>query len=130
MNQLIYISTAAGDVSAAERDAILRVSQRNNARDGITGVLLFNGRRFLQALEGEQRLVQAAYDRIKADTRHRAIVLLSTRDIAAREFGEWAMAAPGGDEAETLVGRIDRLTANAGESTRAHFMSYAAIGPL
>ncbi|MEE2915447.1 MAG: BLUF domain-containing protein, partial [Pseudomonadota bacterium] len=68
--QLVYISSAIGRVDG---DAVLAVSRRNNARDGITGLLYADGRRFLQVLEGERAAVERAYQRIAADPRHRAL---------------------------------------------------------
>jgi hypothetical protein len=57
----------------------------------VTGLLIVGGRRFLQALEGPAEAVKKTYDRIKADRRHFAAVVLSDREIAERSFFEWAM---------------------------------------
>lgn len=89
--RLIYISTARTALSEHELDEILRVSRRNNQAVGVTGLLIVGGRRFLQALEGPSDAVMETYDRIKADARHFAAVVLSDRQIAARSFSEWAM---------------------------------------
>lgn len=125
MLQLVYISSAhpAGTVDVAP---VLQVSRRNNARDGISGLLYADGRRFLQVLEGEDSVVEAAFARISADPRHRAVVVLSRREIAAREFGEWAMAhrAPG-DDADAFIARIEGLAAGAAPDVRATFTSLA-----
>ncbi|VVT27934.1 Sensors of blue-light using FAD [Sphingomonas aurantiaca] len=91
MRRLIYISTARTAVSKQELDEILRVSRRNNQAVGVTGLLIVGGRRFLQALEGPSESVMTTYDRIKADDRHFAAVILSDREIAERSFSEWAM---------------------------------------
>ena len=93
MQQLTYISTATSTMSDADISVILAVSRLNNAAAGITGLLLYDGRRFLQALEGEAALVDRTYQRIKADKRHRAVVLLSSNEVGERSFGNWAMAA-------------------------------------
>jgi hypothetical protein len=91
--QLTYISTAKPDIDDADIEAILRISRVNNSRDGITGLLVHDGVRFLQALEGERQQVLDAYQRIKRDDRHRAAVMLSEREVGERQFGDWAMAA-------------------------------------
>lgn len=93
MYQLTYISTARLVASSGSVDDILTVSRRNNARDGITGLLVHDGVRFLQALEGDEPVVRAAFERIKRDPRHRAAVLLSAREVECRQFGDWAMAS-------------------------------------
>ncbi len=67
MIRLIYISTARSELSTVELEGILRISRRNNAAVGVTGLLIVGGRRFLQALEGPADAVVQTYDRIKAE---------------------------------------------------------------
>lgn len=133
MHQLIYISTARPGATPIDVDAILATSRRNNARDGITGFLIYDGKRFLQALEGHEPLVEAAFTRIKADPRHRAAVMLSSREVATREFGAWDMAcqkvAPVAGEG-ALAEIVDSLVSQVPDpSTRALFSSFARIRP-
>ena len=129
MIQICYISTARPHVSFDSVDEILAVSRRNNNRDRITGLLLFNGKRFLQLLEGAPPLVEAAYARIQRDGRHFAVVKLSERRIEEREFGGWDMAferfAP--DRREAVTTKVAELTQLAAPSVKALFTSYAAI---
>lgn len=131
MHQIVYISTAKA-VADAEIDQILAQSRRNNRRDQITGLLLYNGQRFLQALEGPEALVDRAYDRIRADPRHRAAVLLSSKRIDERQFGHWEMACEratnGGEEHHALIDLVDRLVANVTDANlRAQFSSYVRL---
>ena len=127
MLQLVYISSAhpagTGDVAS-----ILQVSRRNNVRDGLSGLLYADGRRFLQVLEGEPEAVETAFARISADPRHRAVVVLSRREIAVREFGDWAMAhrAPG-EDADAFIARIDALSGKASPDVQATFASFARL---
>jgi len=131
MLQLIYISTATPAMREPELTRILSASRRNNAREGISGLLFFNGRRFLQALEGPAAVVETAIARIKADPRHAAIVTLSRREVDTREFGDWAMASLGAGEAagQAAIDRVDALTANASPNVRAQFTSFARFQP-
>lgn len=128
MLQLVYISspdTAQGPVDAP---TILRTSRRNNRRDGITGLLFTDGTRFLQAIEGPTDAVNAAFARIKADPRHRAVVVLSERDIEAREFGDWEMAerVPG-DEGTEFIERVKQLARQASIGVRGTFEGLAQL---
>ncbi len=112
--QLTYISTAARGVDFADCSQILDTSRRNNTADGISGLLLFNGLRFLQALEGEPGRVSAAIARIRGDARHRSVVVLSERQVEAPEFGQWSMAferAGNTAPADTLVQTVDSMVA-------------------
>lgn len=125
MKQIVYISSAVGTVPTG---AILAVSRANNIRDGLTGLLYADGRRFLQALEGEEEVLEAALHRIRADPRHRAVVILSERVIPSREFGEWAMAEPVVPaDAEAFVARVERIVANAAPAVRATFESFVRL---
>ena len=127
MRQLVYISTPSPDATLRLAE-ILRVSQVNNARAGVSGLLYYNGRRFLQALEGEPVAVATTLGRIRTDPRHRAVVILSDRDVTAREFGPWAMAdaTADGDPAAFLA-RVDHLAAGATPAVRASFTSFARL---
>ena len=92
MYQLVYISAFGLNVRPADIDDILAASRLNNERDGITGMLIADGQRFLQVLEGDRQLVLDAFRRIEADDRHFGILTLSRRDLRRREFGAWEMA--------------------------------------
>lgn len=131
MHQLTYISTAHPGTTAQDVDAILSVSRRNNARDGITGLLIYDGKRFLQALEGYGPLVDAAFARIKADPRHRAAVMLSLRQPPVKEFGRWEMACQKVDamaDRGSLGEIVDALVAQVPDpNTRALFSSFARV---
>lgn len=131
MYQLVYISTARPGLIPAAVDAILAGSRHNNRRDGITGLLVHDGKRFLQVLEGTAPLVDAAFARIKADPRHCAAVMLSARDVEGRQFGEWDMAcqvvAPTRDGG-TLGDTVDAMVAGCAEKNlQAQFSSFARV---
>jgi hypothetical protein len=68
----------------------LEVSRRNNARDGLSGLLLVGGRRFLRVLEGPTAALDRAYDRIRQDPRHFALVELARRPVSAASFPAWS----------------------------------------
>jgi transposase len=128
MLQLVYISTPRGPVTVAALQQILSVSRRNNARDGITGLLFFDGTRFLQALEGEPAAVETAFERIRADPRHKGVVTLSKREVEEREFGQWAMASRTAVEGESeMLRRVADLVADASPAVQATFTSFAQV---
>lgn len=90
LSQYLYISTAP-TLSRDEVDAILATSARNNPARGITGLLLYNGRNFLQLIEGEEEELVALMLRITEDARHSGITVLDRRPIEARACPDWAM---------------------------------------
>ena len=127
VEQLIYISTARSIVlSAAEIQDILEASRHNNARDGLTGLLIVGDRRFLQVLEGDGAALERAYARIKADPRHFAMVELGRKSISQREFGDWAMGyESGGEDLRSTVSVLTNRVAD--PSLKAQLQSFADI---
>jgi hypothetical protein len=95
LHQLIYYSrnTVPGDDRALLQELrdIIKVSQRNNQRDGITGYLIFDRTWFLQILEGERDRIFATYMRIQRDARHSAVHMVQTREVTGRNFPAWSM---------------------------------------
>lgn len=91
--RLMYASRAREGLDSEETAAILRQSRTSNPRHGITGVLCVcpNGPLFIQALEGGREAVNALYNRIVRDPRHRDVTLLRYQDIAERRFAGWSM---------------------------------------
>ena len=83
LSQYLYISTAP-TLPREEVDAILAASARNNPARGITGLLLFNGRNFLQLLEGEESEVAGLMETITADARHAGVSVLDPESIESR----------------------------------------------
>ena len=89
--RLLYASRAVDDVSQDELLKILSQSRANNPASGITGVLCSSGPIFLQLLEGGRMQVNALYNAIAADPRHRDVVILSYEEISERKFSGWSM---------------------------------------
>ncbi len=79
---------------------ILAASRKNNARDGVTGGLLFSEGCFAQVLEGSLVMVEGAFERIQCDQRHRRVTVLQSGSIAARDFPDWSMAFTEADVAD------------------------------
>jgi len=79
-------------------DGILAASQRNNARVGVTGALMFTDGFFAQVLEGKMSAVEEVFERIQLDDRHAEVQLLSFTAVDKRVFPNWAMAFVGNDE--------------------------------
>ncbi|MFI5496776.1 BLUF domain-containing protein [Actinoplanes sp. NPDC051859] len=90
LSRLLYASVKNPLPSGEIFDIHLQ-AQRNNARDGLTGVLLFNRSYFVQLLEGERVTVTAAFARIAADERHKDVCLLRVDDITERDYPDWSM---------------------------------------
>lgn len=91
MISLTYLSSASAPFDARALERLLETSRRNNRAAGLSGMLLYADEHFIQTLEGEEREVDAAFERITADTRHRNIIVALREDVDDRLFGDWSM---------------------------------------
>jgi hypothetical protein len=89
--QLLYVSRAVGTFSPSDLLNLLQLSRRNNARQGITGLLVHRDGVFLQLLEGPQPAIALLLDAIRSDARHTDLTVLAERQARARYFPDWAM---------------------------------------
>lgn len=91
MFELVYTSTARPHLSQSDLREILSRSRGANARDGITGILLWHHGAFLQVLEGEESAVENLFAAIQRDNRHHDLKLVSRLFIVKRGFEDWSM---------------------------------------
>ncbi|TPG12490.1 BLUF domain-containing protein [Sphingomonas oligophenolica] len=131
MYRLLYISTARQIITTTQLGAILSVSRRNNAAVGVTGLLVAGGKRFLQALEGEEEAVRTVVERIRLDPRHIGIATLASGPITERAFPNWSMGhqaggdvLPGTSIANVLAALIAPIE---DPSLRAYFTGFAEL---
>jgi len=92
MLSLIYVSTSIKLLNDSELMDILRVSRDNNQSKDVTGLLLYKGGNFMQVLEGPDDIVEALFDKVKEDPRHKDVTVISREQISARQFPAWEMA--------------------------------------
>ncbi|MFN4113541.1 MAG: BLUF domain-containing protein [Sphingomonadaceae bacterium] len=90
MRQYVYVSTAE-NLASQEVTEILESCNRNNPFQGLTGLLLYNGRNFLQVLEGEHDSLERVMRRIEHDSRHHGISRLHDEPIDDRTCPDWSM---------------------------------------
>ncbi len=91
MIQVSYISSATRTMSTQELQDLLQDCRENNARLGITGMLLYGNQTFVQILEGEEQTVNTLLETIKRDPRHTNVRLLQRKPIERREYSDWSM---------------------------------------
>lgn len=90
ISQYLYISTAPS-LSRNDIESILTSSERNNAMRKVTGLLLYNGRNFLQLLEGEESELVSLMVKISHDPRHTGISMIDRKIVEHRVCSNWAM---------------------------------------
>lgn len=88
---IAYISELAEGVAGDAIAQFVRRASAFNAQAGVTGILLFDGTRFLQYIEGPEDGVHAAYGRITGSKLHTKIIELGRADVGRRFFPYWGM---------------------------------------
>jgi hypothetical protein len=87
----IYASTASRAFKTDELAELLQAARENNARLGLTGMLLHAEGSFFQVLEGRADVVDALYAKIESDKRHDKVTLIIREPIPRRYFDAWTM---------------------------------------
>ena len=91
MIHLVYTSKSVRQFSKDELVKLLAKSRQNNEKLGVTGMLLYQGGDFMQALEGDEEKVRALSARIALDPRHVNFTTLMDAQSEEREFPDWSM---------------------------------------
>ena len=91
VHQVIYSSAAVIEFSEKDLASLLLRARANNARLGVSGLLLHHEGSFLQVLEGDTKVLDSLFTTISADKRHNRVVKLLDREADERHFAEWKM---------------------------------------
>lgn len=92
LHALIYVSSASPELTLSEFDRLLARAQQRNSRQGLTGMLLFDGDAFMQYIEGPAEGLARIYPGIRRSTLHTGVIELMRDTPARREFPEFSMA--------------------------------------
>ena len=111
--EALYVSTIAPDAPLSVVSEIAATSRTWNVAHDITGLLIFDGMRFCQQLEGRQKDVLALVERISNDTRHTHVTVFHHGAISERRFRSFALAFTNVDDIEVL-GRLEQLDGQPG----------------
>ncbi len=91
IRRMAYVSRPLPELAVTEIPRIVTVARANNARDGLTGVLVYTGADFAQLIEGPEPAVAALWARVAADHRHRDISILLDETNHRPWFPDWRM---------------------------------------
>ena len=96
-NYVIYYSFSQSEMSNSELEGILRKAREWNRANEITGLLIYRFNKifkrgnFLQIIEGPQKSILSAWERISTDPRHHTITVLEDGSFEERNFSAWSM---------------------------------------
>lgn len=132
LHQVVYSSRASQYFTESELVALCEDASERNRQYGVTGLLLYDGYRFLQALEGPETAVRKIMQSIEADSRHQQILYLADQKTDRRRFGEWSMSfktVPSGCCSEAFLERVKSDVATIqDDDIRAVFIGFAMLG--
>lgn len=83
---------------------IIKTARGFNEEHGITGVLIFDGVRFVQYLEGPKAQLLPLLDSIALDPRHTNFAVQYQKKREKRLFKNWSIAYSYVDDANVLAG--------------------------
>ena len=121
MRRIVYLSSATRPMSDADLVELLRASRVNNARDDVTGVLLYQAGHFIQLLEGESVVIDSIYARIEKDPRHHSCLRMLDGEADERLFADWSMAfRPADSLSAELKNEVAEFIAKAPQEASTH----------
>ncbi|MCA0132432.1 BLUF domain-containing protein [Winogradskyella alexanderae] len=89
MKAICYISNFARDLNKHQISELIETVNCNNIRENITGILIIRNKQFFQILEGENRVINQMYKKIRSDKRHSTIIKLLDITIDGRIFSDY-----------------------------------------
>ncbi len=90
---IVYCSQADDLWSDTDLTQLVEHARAKNSQHGITGLITYRHRQFVQILEGPEPAVEALFSTIERDVRHRDLRLLLRRNVTGRAFAGWDMAS-------------------------------------
>jgi hypothetical protein len=96
--ELTYVSEPTQNMSFLGLMRLLYHSYSNNQALGITGALIYENNKFGQVIEGPEKDIQALWQKIQKDSRHKNVRLIETKLITERSFSKWTMVFQGSEE--------------------------------
>jgi len=91
MLQVSYVSRTKQPMSSQDLLELLLECRTNNEASGVTGMLLYGNGTFLQAIEGEDDVIERLVDTIQKDPRHDRVQMLNRESISKRQYADWSM---------------------------------------
>lgn len=128
MYEVLYVSTMAPNAPLSVIADIAKKSRLANIRRDITGLLIFDGMRFSQQLEGKQADVLDLLERILHDPRHVNIEVVHHAPLAERRFGGFHLGYTAVDDGDEL-GWLEKLDGQVALDAFLALQARADLGP-
>lgn len=89
LKTICYISNSTHGDSIKEIKTMYLKAKTNNAKNNISGILIYHQGNYLQILEGNEKDVDETYNRIKIDPRHKNIIKVINTNTEYRIFEDY-----------------------------------------
>jgi len=119
LHEVLYLSTLAPGAPLKVISDIASRARKANEAMGITGLLVFDGMRFCQHLEGKRKEVLSLTERISKDPRHVGVDILYHGPLAQRRFRTFGLGYTAVDDVDALA----RLGEAGGEQALSQFLA-------
>ena len=103
LHEVLYVSTLAPGAPLGAVAQITAKARLANEAAGITGFLIFDGKRFCQQIEGPRREVLALTQRVLQDKRHIHVEIRRHGPLETRRFKRFALSYADMENAEVLA---------------------------
>jgi hypothetical protein len=110
--EALYVSTIAPQLAISSVADIAGKSRISNQVKGITGLLIFDGMRYCQQLEGPQKQVLSLMEKIRHDSRHIDVQIIHHGALTARRFKSFSLGYTTVEDPDVLE-RLERLDGKA-----------------
>ncbi len=110
--EVLYVSTLAPGQPLGVVAEIAAQARVANGQLDITGLLIFDGQRFCQQLEGPKKQVLKLIERIRNDPRHTKVEVLHHGPLAGRRFHQFSLAFSTVEDVDALE-RMEQLDGDA-----------------
>ncbi|MES1264240.1 MAG: BLUF domain-containing protein, partial [Variovorax sp.] len=119
LREILFYSVLASDQSPIVVGQIVAAARARNMERGITGLLVFDGLRFCQHMEGPRDEVLRLMTQIAADARHAQIRVVYEGMLAQRRYLRFEMGLAEVENGEDLA----NFSQLAGAEALAHFLA-------
>jgi Sensors of blue-light using FAD len=110
--EAIYVSTIAPGLPISSVADIAGKSRIANQINEITGLLIFDGMRYCQQLEGAPKQVLKLMEKIRHDPRHVNVEIIHHGELASRRFKSFSLGYTTVEDPEVLE-RLEKLDGQA-----------------
>lgn len=119
LHEILYCSMLTQSLPPQTVGQIVSRARTQNARHNITGLLVFDGMRFCQHLEGPADAVDELMKRIKEDPRHVDVKVVYEAPLSVRRYSGFGMGLAECEGPHLMAG----VHALQGEAALRHFLA-------